>query len=253
LNLGAGLEGKGVIVTGAAGGIGREVVKSFAAVGAKVLAVDVDEKRTAEALDGIEGDGHLAVGDDLTDLASHGRLVRLAEERLGGVRAFAHLAAVLKRRARLDDVTEEDFDLQVGTNLKASFFLTRAVADSMIAAGSGGAIVLFSSQGWWTGGFGGSVVYNATKGAIVTMTRGLARTLGPEKITVNSVAPGQVETSMLLTDLDPAIYERMKRDTPLGYVAQPSEIAGTVVFLASDHARYISGATVNVSGGFLMY
>ena len=156
-----------------------------------MLAVDVDEERSAEALEGVEGDGHVAAGADLSDLASHGRLVRLAEERLGGVQAFAHLAAVLKRRARLADVTEEDFDLQVGTNLKASFFLTRAVADSMIAAGTGGTIILLSSQGWWTGGFGGSVIYNATKGAIVTMTRGLARTLGPEKITVNSVARGR--------------------------------------------------------------
>ena len=68
-----------------------------------------------------------------------------------------------------------------------------------------------------------------------------------------AVSPGQVETPMLLDELDPAVYESMKAATPLGYVARPEELAGPVVFLASDHARYLTGATINVSGGFLMY
>jgi 3-oxoacyl-[acyl-carrier protein] reductase len=85
------------------------------------------------------------------------------------------------------------------------------------------------------------------------MTRGLARSLGQHGITVNSVAPGQIHTPMLMTDLAPEMYERMREQTPLGYVGEPEDVAGTVVFLASDHARYITGATINVSGGFLMY
>ncbi len=97
------------------------------------------------------------------------------------------------------------------------------------------------------------MAYAATKGGVVSMTRGLARSLGPHGITVNAVAPGQVNTPMLMDGLDPAIYEEMKRQTPLGYVAEPEDLAGVVVFLASAHARYITGATINVSGGFLMY
>jgi NAD(P)-dependent dehydrogenase (short-subunit alcohol dehydrogenase family) len=85
------------------------------------------------------------------------------------------------------------------------------------------------------------------------MCRGLARTYGPHRITVNAVAPGQVRTPMLMTGLSPEVLETMTRQTPLGYVAEPEELAGPVVFLASDHARYITGATLNVSGGFLMY
>ncbi len=96
-------------------------------------------------------------------------------------------------------------------------------------------------------------MYAASKGGIVSMTRGLARTYGPRGITVNAVSPGQINTPMLLTDLDPAVYDRMTKETPLGYVGEPDDIAGVVVFLASTHARYISGATINVSGGFLMY
>ena len=150
-------------------------------------------------------------------------------------------------------MTEDDWDFQLDVNLKATFFLARAVAEEMARAARGGRVVLFSSQGWWTGGFGGSVVYSASKGGVVSMARGLARTYGPAGVTVNTVAPGQVKTPMLLTDLDPAVYERMTKETPLGFVGEPEDIAGLVVFLSSAHARYISGATINVSGAFLMY
>lgn len=252
-SLGAGVEGKGVIVTGAAGGIGREVVKAFDAVGARVLAVDRTEDLARSALDGLADGRHHPLGADLADLSTAGQIFETAKAKLGGVYVLAHLAAVLRRRAEVSDVTEADWDTQVNINLKATFFLCRAAALAMAAAGAGGRIISFTSQGWWTGGFGGSVVYNATKGGIVTMMRGLARTYAPSGITVNSVAPGQVRTPMLLTDLDPDLLETMTRATPLGRVAEPEEIAGTVVFLASRHASFITGATINVTGGFLMY
>jgi NAD(P)-dependent dehydrogenase (short-subunit alcohol dehydrogenase family) len=114
-------------------------------------------------------------------------------------------------------------------------------------------MVTFGSQGWWTGGFGGSVVYAGTKGGIVSMTRGLARTYGPWGITVNCVSPGQARTEMLLTDLNENILTSMTQQTPLGRVAEPGEVAAPAVFLLSDHASFITGSTVNVSGGFLMY
>ena len=116
-----------------------------------------------------------------------------------------------------------------------------------------GAIVNFSSQGWWTGGFGGSVVYNATKGGIVTMTRGLARTYAAAGIRVNAVAPGLVDTAMLRDDLPVPVLEGLVDQVPLGRLASPEEVAPAVVFLASEHAAYITGVTLNISGGWLMY
>jgi NAD(P)-dependent dehydrogenase (short-subunit alcohol dehydrogenase family) len=252
-SIGAGLEGRGVVVTGAAGGIGSAIIRAFCKTGARVMGVDVDRDRVSAVFDGCSGGGHVAVAADLADLSTHGVIVERARSELGELYVLVHAAAVLVRRSNLDAVTEEDWDIQIDTNLKASFFLCRAAARAMVEQGRGGRIVTFSSQGWWTGGFGGSVVYAASKGGIVSMSRGLARTYGPAGITVNSIAPGQVKTPMLLRDLDPAVYERMRQETPLGYVAEPEEIAGVAVFLASDHARYISGATINVSGGFLMY
>ncbi|MBA2578905.1 MAG: SDR family oxidoreductase [Euzebyaceae bacterium] len=252
-SVGAGLEGRGVMVTGAAGGIGRAVAAAFASTGARVLAVDVRQEAVDEVVAGLEGGGHVAAAVDLADLSGHAALVQRARDELGGLHVLANLAAVLRRAADIDAVTEDDWDFQLGVNLKAAFFLCRAAGRAMIAQGEGGRIITFASQGWWTGGFGGSVVYAASKGGIVSMTRGLARTYGPHRITVNAVSPGQVETPMLMTGLAPEIYERMREQTPLGYVAAPEELAGTVVFLASQHATYITGATINVSGGFLMY
>ena len=252
-SVGAGLEGKGVIVTGASGGIGTAVAEAFARTGAQVMAVDLDQARVDEVVAGLEGSGHVGVVQDLRDLAGHGALIERARRELGNLYALANLAAVLRRRGGVDEVTEDDWDFQHDVNLKANFFLCRTAAQAMVEQGRGGRIILFSSQAWLTGGFGGSVVYAATKGGVTSMCRGLARTYGPHRITVNTVSPGQVHTPMLMTGLAPEVYEAMKKQTPLGYVAEPEELAGPVVFLASDHASYITGATINVSGGFLMY
>jgi NAD(P)-dependent dehydrogenase (short-subunit alcohol dehydrogenase family) len=252
-SVGAGLEGKGVIVTGAAGGIGRKVAEAFATTGARVMAVDLRQDAVETVVAGLEGRGHLAVGTDLGDLASHDLLVARARSELVSLDVLAHLAAVLRRRNNIDDVSEDDWDFQLDTNLKATFFLCRAAARAMREQGRGGRIITFTSHAWWTGGFGGSVVYAASKGGIVSMTRGMARSYGPYGITVNTVAPGQVITPMLMDGLSEDTFQAMNRATPLGRAAEPQEIAGTVVFLASDHAAFISGATINITGGFLMY
>ena len=131
--------------------------------------------------------------------------------------ALVHTAALLRRRASLDEVTEDDWDSQVDTNLKATFFLCRSFGNEMKRVGEGRALVLFnSSQSWMTGGFGGATVYATTKGGVVSMSRGLARSYGRDGVTVNAIAPGQINTPMLLTGLDPAIYEKMREETPSG-------------------------------------
>lgn len=251
-SVGAGLEERTVVITGATGGIGRAVTHAFAATGARILATDLDQPRLDTLLTEIPGDGHLAVALDLKNPESQEALIGLAVSEFGGLYALVHTAALLLRRNSVDDVTESDWDAQIDTNLKTTFFLCRRAANEMKRSGAG-RIILFASQSWMTGGFGGSSVYAASKGGIVSLSRGLARSYGPYGITVNTIAPGQINTPMLLTDLDPAIYEKMREETPLGRVGEPEDVSGPVVFLASDHASYITGATINVSGGFLMY
>jgi NAD(P)-dependent dehydrogenase (short-subunit alcohol dehydrogenase family) len=248
------LTDRGVVVTGGAGGIGREVAAAFAAAGARVAVVDVDQTRAEEVVAGLDSpERHVAIAANLADLSTQEPLLRGVVERFGRFDVLAHLAAVLRRRASIDDVTEEDWDAQIDVNLKATFFLNRWAARIFREQGRGGRIINFTSQGWWTGGFGGSVVYSASKGGIVSMSRGLARTLAPDGITVNTVAPGAVDTEMMRggsSDEDLANFVKM---IPTGRMAMPSELAGIVIFLASDHAAYITGATANVSGGQLMY
>ncbi len=137
-SVGAGLEGKGVIVTGAAGGIGRAVAEAFATAGARVLAVDLHQDAVDAVVSGLDGAGHLAVGLDLRKLSAHADLVAQARAAFGSLYVLAHLAAVLRRRSDINDVTEEDWDVQLDTNLKASFFLCRAAAQAMVEQGQGG-------------------------------------------------------------------------------------------------------------------
>ena len=122
------------------------------------MAVDLDQARVDEVVAGLEGSGHVGVAQDLRDLAGHAPLLERARAELGNLYVLASLAAVLRRRGSVDEVTEDDWDFQHDVNLKANFFLCRGAAQSMVEQGEGGRIVLFSSQGWWTGGFGGSVV-----------------------------------------------------------------------------------------------
>jgi NAD(P)-dependent dehydrogenase (short-subunit alcohol dehydrogenase family) len=251
-SVGAGLEGRTVVVTGATGGIGRAIALAFATTGARLVVTDLDQAKVDALLADLEGGPHVGVGLNLNEPSARQALLDLAMTDGAVPYALVHTAAVLRRRSNLDEITEDDWDAQIDTNLKTTFFLCRSFANEMRGAGEG-RLILFTSQSWMTGGFGGGTVYAASKGGVVSMSRGLARTYGRDGITVNSIAPGQINTTMLLTDLDPAIYERMRQDTPLGYVGDPEDVAGTAVFLASTHARYISGATINVSGGFLMY
>ena len=238
------LAGKRILVTGAAGGIGLAVVRLAMSMGAQVVAAD---RAGAPFPAELAGSVHPF---DLADVsATESAVAALTAE--GPLDALIHTAAVLRRTSDLDAVTEEDWDIQHDVNLKGTFFLTRAVANSM--RGRGGSIVAFSSQGWWTGGFGGSAVYNASKGGIVTLVRGLARTYAADGVRINAVAPGAVDTAMMRDGLDDAFRAQFISQIPLGRMADPSEVAAAALFLATDAASYMTGATLNVSGGQLMY
>ncbi|MCB1486228.1 MAG: SDR family oxidoreductase [Bauldia sp.] len=252
-DLGAGLEGKSVLLTGATGGIGREVALAFGGVGARVAAVDLDAGKVAAVVEEMEGGPHLAIGYDLRPIAGHQALIDQVVKAFGSIDILVQTAAVLVRRPSVFDVSEQDWDFQHEINLKANFFLAQAAARAMRDQGTGGRIINFTSQGWQSGGYGGSVAYAATKGGIVSMTRGLARSLAPYKITVNAVSPGAADTAMMRSGMDEEGLAAVAAQIPLGYLARPSQLAGTVLFLGSDHADYITGATINVSGGWLMY
>lgn len=252
--LAAGLEDRGAIVTGAGGTIGAEVVRALAAAGARVAAVDLEEDRLQGVVDDLERpERHLCLAADLRDLDAIEELVGRSTDGLGRLDVLVHAAATIRRIFDLEQVTADDWEAQEEVNLRATFFLGRAAARPMRVHGEGGRIVNFASQGWWTGGFGGSTVYAATKGGVVSLSRGLARELAADGITVNSISPGAVESTMMNEGLSPEAREEFLAQIPLGRFARPEEVAAAVVFLCSAHASYITGATLNVSGGQLMY
>lgn len=248
----AGLGGRSVVVTGASGGIGRTVCTAFAEAGAAVVAVDVSQEAVDSVVATLPGSGHLAHACDLRDLSVHQSIFERAMA-IAPLAALAHMAAVLIRRGTVDEVTEEDWDTQHDVNLKATFFLNRTAQHAFVRQGSVGSIVNFASQGWWTGGFGGSVVYAASKGGIVSMSRGLARSFAPSGVRVNVVSPGAVNTPMMWQGMSEGDMANFVSMIPLGRLAEPDELAGAVLFLASDSSRYVTGSLINVSGGQLMY
>lgn len=246
-----GLEGRIVIVTGGAGAIGRAVCEGFAEAGARVAVVDRDQDACDRVAGALGGQGF---GANLREIGRLPDLVVRVEAALGLPTVLVNVAGVILRNADLLSVTEGEWDAQHDVNLKALFFLCQAFAARLIAAGTPGSIVNYSSQGWMSGGFEGSVVYNATKGGVTTMTRGMARAWAPKGIRVNALAPGLVDTPMLRTpDTTPERIAALEASIPMGRLGQPADHAGATVFLASDMARYVTGATLNVSGGFLMY
>ncbi len=252
-SLGAGLNDEGIIVTGAARGIGRATAEGFAAVGARVFAIDQDGDGVRSTVAGLpEPDRHIACEYDLLETRGLPELVRSARERMGSLWALANVAAVLRRQP-LEEVSEDDWDLQLGVNLKAAFFLSRAVGEALIAEDRGGRIISFTSAGYFKGPLSGSHAYVASKGGIVGMTRGFARAYGPRGILCNTVSPGQIDTPMQHENNPSEIVEAVTRACPLGRIGQPREVASVVVFLASHHASFITGATINVSGGSIMY
>ncbi|MFI5427067.1 SDR family NAD(P)-dependent oxidoreductase [Aeromicrobium sp. UC242_57] len=200
----------------------------------------------------LPGTGHSQVAATLSDRATAEAVIAEVLQVHGRVDVVAHLAAMLETVA-VADVTEEQWDQHMSVNVSATFFLTRAAAEAMRAAGTRGRILVMSSGAWLSGGMPTRLPYATTKGAVTTMTRSLAKEYGPDGICVNSIAPGLIETAMMREGLAADQRLAMETATPLRRFGRPEEIADTTVYLCSDRASFISGATINVSGGNTLY
>ncbi len=251
-----GLRNKVVIITGGAAGIGRATARRFAEEGARVAIWDVNETAGAEAVSEIQASG--AEGHfrrvDVTAAASVEAAAGDVAARWGGADVLVNNAGILrdgqlvkwKDGAVAGMMSDEAFDAVISVNLRAVFLCTRAVTPHLIARG-GGVILNASSVVGLYGNFG-QTNYVATKAGVIGMTRVWARELGKYNIRVNAVAPGFIATEILKT-MPQGLIQAMVGRTPLGRMGQPEEIANAYVWLASDQARFVTGAVLSVDGG----
>lgn len=233
---------KSVLVTGAAGGIGQSIVGKLRAQGARVAAADKD-------LSNIECE--VALPGDLTDAAYCNELCAHAHHELGGLDIVVNNAGVITRGA-VTDTSDEDFALSLSVNVEAPFRISRAAIALMEKRG--GAIVNTASC-WGLRPGPDHAVYCMTKAALASLTQCMGRDHAHQNIRVNAVCPNEVDTPMLRSGFtargfDPArAISELDATVPLGRIAQPEDIADVVCFLASDDARYLCGALIEVNGG----
>jgi NAD(P)-dependent dehydrogenase (short-subunit alcohol dehydrogenase family) len=249
--IGAGrLAGLATLVTGADSGIGKAVALAFAREGADVVISYLNEGEDAQqTVELVEAEGRraIAVAGDLQDEAHCRRLVEQVRDELGRIDVLVNNAAWQQRRDRIEDVPTSEWEQTLRTNLSATFWLCREAVPHMHAGGS----IINVSSIQATQPSANLLAYATTKGGLVTFSKALSAMLAERGIRVNVVAPGPVWTPLVAATTEPDKLSEFGGDTPMGRPAQPAELAGAFVFLASPAASYITGAVIPVTGGEL--
>ncbi|WP_421952939.1 SDR family NAD(P)-dependent oxidoreductase [Pelagibacterium sp.] len=241
-----GLRGRRILVVGAAQGIGQATAVWLAKLGADVIATDIKPCEDTSRLAG----GITTHTLDLSNTDEVVRCVENADSDENPLYGVVNCAGLLLRRP-LEDTTEDEIAIQTAVNQSGGFFLARAAMATFIRRG-GGRLVLYTSQGAFTGGFNGSIPYAMNKAAITALVKSLARHGALHGVTVNAVAPGAADTAMLRGGMTDEDLDNFRKMIPMQRFADPSELAGPTAFLLSDWARYVTGTTLHVNGGQLM-
>ena len=248
------LDGKVALVTGGSRGIGAATVRLFVRAGARVVFNYVRAQAEAQRLEEECGaDRCHAVQADLTGAANAGPLVRAAVERFGSLDALVVNHGIwVSEDVDIDKMTDEQWRTTLAVNLDSAFAVVKHAVAQMKRQARGGHIVMVSSTAGQRGE-AGHCDYAATKGALISMAKGLSTELAPHRIYVNCVAPGWVETDMTAGALsDPERRQKIFATIPLGRVATPDEIAAPILFLCTPHAGFITGEVFNVNGGAVL-
>jgi 3-oxoacyl-[acyl-carrier protein] reductase len=245
---------KTAVVTGAASGFGAAIAKCFAAEGASVVVADVDEAAGKEVAKAIcdSGGAAIFVRADVSEADQVKAMIDAAVEQYGGLDILVNNAGFSHRMMPLWDLPEEDYDRVFAVNTKGVYLGAKHAVPVLLERG-GGVIVNPASRGA-VAPRPGVTAYNATKGAVVTMTRGLAMEVAPYNIRVNAVNPVASETGFFkgalgLDAVPDPIRKGLIEGIPLGRLAEPLDVAAAVLFLASEDAGFLTGVCLDVDGG----
>ena len=241
------LSGQVAIVTGAGRGLGRKITQFLAAAGARVACVDISEDLAAETVQLVQGAGGTAAAFacDVTDSQRVQAVVDEVVKTWGGLHILVNNAGIT-RDGMLLRMKDEQWDAVLAINLRGTFLFTRAAARPMLKQQRGRIINIASVSGLM--GNPGQANYSASKAGVIGFTRTVARELAGRNITVNAVAPGFIATDMTAS-LGEEVLERIRKETPLGRLGDPEDVAHAVLFLASEAAAFITGHILVVDGG----
>jgi len=245
------LTGKVAIITGAGRGIGKAIAKALAAAKARVVVNDIDLNVAAQVSQEIESSGGKALPAqaDIRNRSEIEPMVERAIKELGGIHVLVNNAGVILRKPA-EELSEEEWDRIIDTNLKGTFLCAQTVAKAMMKEGKGGKIINIAS-------IMGSVAlppraaYCASKGGIIALTKDLAAEWAKHKITVNTISPGWTITEMTQSYFSQEEIRRFLLERiPLNRLGKPEDIANLTVFLASEYSDYITGQAIHVDGGW---
>jgi len=246
--------GQAAVVTGAGRGMGRAVAVGLAAEGARVVVAEVDEAAARDAVQVITGAGGtaIAVRSDISQVDDVRALFKRTVDEFGTVDILVNNAGIGIPKPLLE-YTEADWDRQLGVNLKGMFFATQEAARVMIPKRRG-KIVNFASTAAFVSSSTPETAYDISKGGVRQLTVSVAAELAPHHINVNAVAPGTIMTELTLRVLDtPEKMERATAKIPMNRLGEPQDMVGPVLFLCSEEADYITGHTLVVDGGWLLF
>jgi NAD(P)-dependent dehydrogenase (short-subunit alcohol dehydrogenase family) len=242
------LDGRLALITGAGSGIGEAIAHAMTDAGARVVAVDIDgaaAERTVAAI----GRGALSFAHDVTDRVGCDRLAVEVRERTGAISILVNNAGVIRRGTVTEPNTRADWDATLAVNLDGPYNMVTAFLDQLRET-KGSIINIGSIQSFVA--LPNSAAYTTSKGGVRMLTKALAIELSPLGIRVNAIGPGFTATPLnARAREDPAYMSNFTNRIPLGRIGTPEDIAGPAVFLASDMARYITGVTLPVDGGYL--
>ncbi|MBH3410132.1 SDR family NAD(P)-dependent oxidoreductase [Pseudomonas putida] len=247
------LEGKIAIVTGAASarGIGRATAQAFAAHGAKVAILDLDLQAARDAAAQL-GDGHLGLAANVADEAQVRDAVAEVLAHFGRIDVLVNNAGITQPVKTLD-ITGKDYDRILDVNLRGTLLMSQAVIPSMRAQRSGSIVCMSSVSAQRGGGIFGGPHYSAAKAAVLGLGKAMARELGPDNVRVNAITPGLIHT-----DITGGLMQDERRHAiidgiPLGRLGEARDVANAALFLASDLSSYLTGITLDVTGGMLIH